>query len=187
MSRTDELHRGMVIRHEGHLYTVEDYRIARTGKQKPTVHVKLRSLASGKPVDRTLDELGKIEEVPHEIRRMQYLYAAGKEHVFMDTESYEQYSLGEDLLGGALDLLAEEESYRFQTIEGKIVALQLPDIVDLQVADTAPVEHAGGSTNVHKDAKLASGLVVQVPLFIKTGDKIRVNTDTHQYEGKEHA
>ncbi len=68
MSLTDDLHKGMIIRHEGHLYTVEDYKLARTGKQKPTVHVKLRSLASGKPVDRSLGELGKIEEVPHEVR-----------------------------------------------------------------------------------------------------------------------
>jgi elongation factor P len=186
MSLTDELHKGMVIRHEGHLYTVVDYNIAQTGKQKPTVHVKLRSLSSGKPVDRTLDELGKIEEVPHEMRYMQYLYAAGKHRVFMDSESYEQYEVDEDQLGDAVSVMVEEESYRFLTIEGKMASIQLPDVVVLEVSDTAPVEHAGGSSNVYKEAKLASGLVVQVPLFIKTGDKIRVNTGNHQYEGKEH-
>ena len=186
MSLAEGLHKGMIIRHEGHLYTVEDYHIARTGKQKPTVHVKLRSLASRKPADRTLDELGKIEEVPHEFRPMQYLYAAGQERVFMDSETFEQHPVGEDVLGKAVDFLVEEETYRFQTIEGNIAAIQLPDIAALEVTDTAPVEHAGGSTNVHKEAKLASGLVVQVPLFIKTGDKVRVKTENRQYEGKEH-
>lgn len=186
MSLAEGLHKGMIIRHEGHLYTVEDYSIARTGKQKPTVHVKLRSLASGKPADRTLDELGKIEEVPHETRPMQYLYAAGNEHVFMDSETFEQNPIGEDVLGTAVDFLVEQETYRFRVIEGNIAAIQLPDMVVLEVTDTAPVEHAGGSSNVYKEANLASGLVVQVPLFIKTGDKIRVNTDNRQYEGKEH-
>ena len=135
MARTDQLHKGMVIRHQGELFSILDYKVAQTGKQKPTVHVKLRSLKSGHTGDRTLDELGKIEEVPAETRQMQYLYASGHEHVFMDT---------------------------------------------------SPVEHAGGSTNVYKEAKLASGFVVQVPLFIKNGDKIRVSTETHEYLGKAH-
>ncbi|HUU82367.1 MAG TPA: elongation factor P [Phycisphaerae bacterium] len=186
MSLAEGLHKGMIIRHEGHLYTIVDYHIARTGKQRPTVHVKLRSLASGKPADRTLDELGKVEEVPHENRPMQYLYTAGREYVFMDAETFEQYPVSDELLDKAVDFLVEQETYRFQIIEGNIAAIQLPDIVALEVTDTAPVEHAGGSTSVQKEAKLASGIVVQVPLFIKNGERIRVNTETRQYEGKEH-
>ena len=83
MSQTDQIRKGMVIRHEGMLLTVEDFNIARTGKQKATVHVKLRALKDGDSVERTLDQLGRIEEVPTERRAMQYLYAAGDEHVFM--------------------------------------------------------------------------------------------------------
>ena len=186
MSLMDALHKGMVIRHEGQLYTVLDYQLAQTGKQKPTVHIKLRNIKGGHPTDRTLDQLGKLEEVDAEIRQMQYLYAAGEERVFMDTESYEQYSLGKDLLRDCTDLLVEEEVYRCQFAEGELVGVQLPDFVVLEVADTAPVEHAGGHVNVQKEAKLASGLVVQVPLFVKNGDKIRINTEKRQYLGKEH-
>jgi len=186
MSQGDQLHKGMVIRHEGELFTVLDYQLAQTGKQKPTVHVKLRSLKSGHTGERTLDQLGKIEEVSSEVRPMQYLYAAGDERVFMDSESYEQYPLNKDILEDGLDFLVEEETYRFLTIEGQPVALQLPTVVVLEVADTAPVEHAGGSSNVHKEARLNSGLVVQVPLFIKNGDKIRVGTEHRDYQGKEH-
>jgi elongation factor P len=186
MSVTHDLHKGTVIRHEGQLFTVLDFNVAQTGKQKATVHVKLRSVSTGHTGERTLDELGKIEEVPAEIRHMQYLYASGNEHVFMDNETYEQYPLNEDMLGDAVNFLVDEEAYRFQMIEGQPVALQLPPIVVLEVTDTAPVEHAGGSTNVQKEAKLSSGITVQVPLFIKNGDKIRVKTDNREYQGKEH-
>ena len=178
-------HTGMVIRHEGQLLAVEDYRQAQTGKQKATVHVKLRSLRDGHSVERSLDELGRIEEVPTEIRTMQYLYSSGDEHVFMDTQSYEQYPLGEAVLGDSLPFLVEQESYRFLTVDERVVSIQLPDVLVFEVVDTAPVQHVGGSVSVQKEAKLNSGLTIQVPLFIKNGDRIRVSTETRQYLGKE--
>ena len=186
MSLTEDLHKGMVIRHEGQLFTVLDFNVAQTGKQRPTVHVKLRSLTTGHTGERTLDQLGKIEEVPTEIRQMQYLYSTGKERVFMDAETFEQYPLGEDVLGDGIPFLVEEETYRFLTVEGQVVGIELPPVVVLEVVETAPVEHAGGSTNVQKEARLNSGLVIHVPLFIKNGDRIRVKTENREYQGKEH-
>lgn len=186
MSLTEDLHKGMVIRHEGQLFTVLDFKVAQTGKQRPTVHVKLRSLTTGHTGERTLDQLGKIEEVPTEIRQMQYLYSTGKERVFMDAETFEQYPLGEDVLGDGVAFLVEEETYRFLTVEGQVVGIELPPVVVLEVVETAPVEHAGGSTNVQKEARLNSGLVIHVPLFIKNGDRIRVKTENREYQGKEH-
>ncbi len=185
MSQTDQLRKGMVIRHEGQVLTIEDYRLAQTGKQKATVHVKMRALRDGHLVERSLDELGRLEEVPTEIRTMQFLYSGGDELVFMDSKSFEQYSLGDNVLGEAKPFLVEEETYRFLTVDGQVASIQLPDIVVLEVVDTAPVQHVGGSTSVHKDARLKSGLTIQVPLFIKTGDRVRVSTDTRQYQGKE--
>ena len=186
MSLTEGLHRGMVIRHEGQLFTVLDFNAIQKGKQKPTVHVKLRSISTGHTGERTLDELGKLEEVPTEIREMQYLYADRSERVFMDTESYEQFPLGEDVLGDSVHFLVEQENYRCLTIDGRPVSLQLPDVVSLEVVNTDPVQHSGGASNVQKEAKLASGLTVHVPLFIKTGEKIRVKADTREYLGKDH-
>ncbi len=185
MSQIEGLRRGMVIRHEGQLFSLLDFHVAQSGKQKPTVHLKLRSIKTGHTGERSLDELGKVEEVPTEIRSMQYLYTAGKERVFMDSESFEQYSFGQGFLGPAMDFLTEQETYRFLAIEGQPVSIQLPPVVVLEVTDTAPVEHGGG-TNVQKEARLASGIVIHVPLFIKNGDKIRVKTDTREYQGKEH-
>jgi elongation factor P len=186
MSLTENLRKGMVIRHEDQLFTVLDFNVAQTGKQKPTVHVKLRALKSGHAVERSLDQLGKIEEVLAELRTMQYLYAAGNDRVFMDTQSYEQYVLGHEIVGGFEPFLAEEETYRVLMIEEQVLSLQLPDVVVLTVAETAPVEHAGGSSSVQKDARFNSGLAIKVPLFIKTGDRIRVSTRSREYLGKDH-
>jgi len=117
---------------------------------------------------------------------MQYLYTSGHEWVFMDTETYEQYPLTEDLLGDAVHFMVGEDPYRVQMIEGQPISLQLPPFVVLEVVETAAVEHAGGSTNVQKEARLNSGITIQVPLFIKNGDKIRVKTENREYQGKEH-
>jgi elongation factor P len=104
----------------------------------------------------------------------------------MDTESFEQYPFDKAALGDSSSFLVEEETYRFLTIEGRPVILQMPSVVVLEVVDTAPVEHVGGSTNVQKEAKVSSGLIIRVPLFIKNGDKIRVGTEHRDYQGKEH-
>lgn len=186
MSITEGLRKGMVIRHEGHLYSVEDFSGAQRGKQKPTVHVKLRTIEGGHQSERTLDELGHIEEVPTERRHMQYLYADKSDRVFMDTETFEQYPLSEAVLGDCAPFLVEEDVYSLLTIDGRPVALQLPAVMVMEVVDTARPQHAGGATNVHKEATLNCGMVIQVPLFIKNGDKIRIRTDNREYQGKEH-
>lgn len=186
MSLTEGLHRGMVIRHEGHLYSVLDFHVARTGKQKPTVHVKLRSLVGGNVGERTLDQLGKLDEIPATVRSMQYLYGSPGERVFMDDETFEQYPLSDDTLGEAVPFLIEGESYRIQFVDGQPFELHLPDLVVLEVVETAPVEHVGGNTSVHKEAVLNSGITIQVPMFIKIGDRIRVKTANREYQGKEH-
>ncbi len=185
MSSTENLRRGAVIRHEGHLFTIVDFSVAHKGKAKPTVHVKLRALKDGHPVDRSLDELGKIEEIATEHRHMQYLYTAGPKRVFMDAESFEEQSFDESMLDRNAAFLVEGESYKFLTVDGQPFALEMPDVMVMEVADTAPVEH-GGASNVYKEAKLKSGLMIKVPLFIKTGDRIRVKPETREYLGKEH-
>jgi elongation factor P len=186
MSQTEQLRKGMVIRYEGHLFTITDFQVAQAGKQKPTVHVKLRSLKDGKQAERTLDQLGTLDEVPSEVREMQYLYASGRERIFMDLTTYDQFTLSDDLLGHGRDFLVEEQPYRFLTVNGQPVALQLPPSLPMEIADTAPPAHGGGSGSVMKEARLASGRTVMVPLFIKVGDKIRVSTVDGTYQGKEH-
>lgn len=180
------LKRGMLIRHQNHVYQVTDFQERHTGKMKPTVHVALRDVRDGHPVDRTLAELEPIEEVPHAVRTLQYLYARGEARVFMDSESFEELALGPAELHGAEPFLQEGETYRVTFIDNRPLALELPEIVRLRVASTAAPSHAvGGASNVLKEATLDNGLEVRVPLFVKIGDLIRIDTRTRSYVGKE--
>jgi elongation factor P len=180
------LKRGMLIRHQEHLYVVTDFQERRTGKQRPTVHVSLRDTRDGHQVDRTLDQLGSIEEVPSAYRDLQYLYPAAEGWVFMDTESFEQYELTEAQLHGCQPFLKEGEAYRSLFADEQPLTLELPDVVSLQVALTAPPAHSvGAQSSVMKEAELENGLEVRVPLFIKNGDMIRVDRRDKTYVGKD--
>jgi elongation factor P len=178
--------RGMLIRHQNHVYTITDVQEHHSGKSRPTYHVMLRAIEDGHQVNRSLDQLEPIEEVDHAIRQMQFLYVNGKQRVFMDSESFEEFELTAGHLHGCEPFLKEGETYRVTTVEGQPVALDMPDIIKLQVKTTAAPSHSvGAASNVLKEALLENDLTVNVPLFIKTGDTLRVDTRTKTYVGKE--
>lgn len=182
------LKRGMLIRHQEHIYEVFDWQEHHAGKQKPTVHVSLRDVRDGRPVDRTLSDLMPIAPVEHAYRKVQYLYPRGQELVFMDTESFDEYELSSSRVGNQIAFLQDGKEYRGIFIDGLFTAVEVPDIVPLKVTFTAPPEHSVGSAaNIMKEASLENGLQVRVPLFIKTGDVIRVDTRTKAYSGKDHS
>lgn len=181
------LQRGMFLRHRGHIYQVVDFNERHTGKQRPTVHVALRDALDGHPVDRTLDQIEPIVGVDHANRQMQYLYAKGNAFVFMDCETFEEQELTGAQLGGRGEFLSEGTEYRVTHLEDRPIAVQVEDIVSLKVANTAPPGHSvGAASNVTKEATLENGLEVRVPLFIKVGDLIKVDTRTKAYAGKVH-
>ena len=99
MSLTENLHRGAAIRHQGHVYTILDFKTSHSGKMKPTVHVKLRDIKNGHMVDRSLDELGKIEEVQTQVRLMQFLYCAGDAKIFMDAQTFDELKFPASFFG----------------------------------------------------------------------------------------
>lgn len=180
------LKRGMLIRHQNHLYTVADFQERHSGKQKPTVHVSLRDLRDGRQVDRTLDELVPVSEVPHALRPMQYLYPRGGERIFMDSETFDECALSPAQLHGCEPFLKEGEAYRVMFADNQPLALEMPEIVKLEVKTTAAPSHSvGNAASVLKEATLENELVVRVPLFIKIGDTIRVDTRSRSYVGKE--
>jgi elongation factor P len=181
------LQRGMWLRHQGHVYQVVDFNERHTGKQKPTVHVALRDIRDGHPVDRTLDDLSPVQEVEHAIRTMQYLYAKGGALVFMDSETFEEFEILRAQLGGRDAFIVEGGEYRVVNLEGRPMSVEVDDIVTLKVKMTAPPGHSvGGASNVAKEATLENGLEIRVPLFVKTGDAIRIDTRTKTYAGKDH-
>ncbi len=180
------IRKGMLIRHQNHIYEIVDYNERHSGKMKPTVHVALRDVRDGRPVDRTLPDLEPIVEVEHGYRRMQYLYAKGDARVFMDSETFEEYELNDTQLRGGGMFLVEGQEYRVSFIDGAPAFLQLPETLPIKVALTAAPSHSvGTAANITKEATLENGLDIRVPLFIKTGDTIRVDTRTKSYAGKE--
>jgi elongation factor P len=182
------LKRGAWIRHEGHVYEISDFNERHSGKQKPTVHVSLRDVRDGRPVDRSLDDLLPIQEVDHAVRVMQYTYHKGDSLVFMDNETFEECEIPASQLDGRHVFLVEGTEYRVMCLEGAPVSVQVPDIVTIKVDITAPPGHSvGNAANVTKEATLENGLEVRVPLFIKPGDVIQLDTRTRKYAGKDHA
>lgn len=178
--------RGMLIRHQNHVFTIADFQERHSGKMKPTIHVQLRDVRDGRQVDRTLDELEPIQEVSHKIHQMQYLYPKGHAYVFMDCETFDEFELAGEQLRGGEPFLNEGDTYRVTFVDEKPLALDLPEIVPLKVVETAAPSHSvGAAASVLKEAVLENKLLVRVPLFIKLGDTIRVDTRTKTYVGKE--
>lgn len=180
------LRRGAVIRHHNHLCVVEDLREHHSGQQRTTIHVKLKDLNTGHHVERSLEELQPIQEVDCARRSLQYSYARGSERVFMDTETFDEHVLDDERLHGFAPFLAEGQEVRAMFVDGALTSVETPEHVSLHVASTAvPERSVGGAGNVFKDAELENGLRIKVPLFIKTGDLIRVDVRDRTYAGKE--
>lgn len=179
------LKRGMVLRHQNHLFIVSDFHERHTGRGRPNVHVALRDLIDGHQVDRTLDELTPVVEAEYTYRQVQYLYHHGDDYIFMDSETFEELKLPKTLIGSFTPFMLEGEAYRVMFVEGRPVRFDAPDTALLHVSLTAAPSHGGVGTSVQKEAELENGLKLQVPLFIKTGDLIRVNTRDGTYSGKE--
>jgi elongation factor P len=181
--------KGSMLRHHGHLYFVEDISERHSGKQRPVFHVALRDAQDGRHIDRTLDELEPLEPVAAGYRTLQYLYARGTTRVFMDSESFDEIELGSSTLQGVEPFLKEGDEFRALFAGDVPVRIDVPDTVVLKVSDTAAPTHAvgsggGGGGSVLKEARLENGLEVHVPLFIKTGDAVKINTRTREYVGK---
>lgn len=180
-----DLKKNMLIRHHGHYYFVENITERHSGQQRPAVHVTLRDALDGRHISRTADELAPIDEVPCQYRAMQYLYAKADKRIFMDTQTFEEFEFGPNLLGGFEPFLKEGEEMRVLFAGDQPLLLDIPENVILTVADTAAPSHAvGTAANILKEARLENGLEVRVPLFIKTGDQVRINTRTREYLGK---
>lgn len=175
-----------LIRHHGHLFFVEDFHERHTGQQKPTVHVRLRDLKDGHHVERTLDELMPLQEVEHAYRTLQYTYSRAQTFVFMETETFDEHELTAAHLHGFEPFLTEGQEFRAMFADGQLAMLETPEIITLRVETTAaPERSVGQGGSVLKEAVLQNGLTIKVPLFIKSGDLVRVDTRNRTYAGKD--
>lgn len=180
ISATD-LRKGVSFLMDGELYRVLDYQHSYVGRGSANVRTKLRNLHTGRTIDRTFSAGDKFQEVRLELRQVQFLYQDGDLYYFMDTETYEQPALSADALGDKINYLKEGSVLSLSMYEDRPVEIELPVTVDLMIAETVPGIRGNTATGATKRAKLETGLMVQVPLFIEEGDVIRVDTRTGEY------
>lgn len=175
-----QIRKGMVIKHESDLFSVFSIEHITPGKGRAFVQTKLRNLRTGRMVDHRFRSNDAVEQATLSTAEMEYLYDSGDEYTFMNQETYEQIPLSREVLGNAVDYLAPNVIVRVQLHEGRPVGVELPGSIVLEVVETEPGIKGASAQAQSKPATLETGLVVQVPYFIETGEKIRVDT----FEGK---
>jgi elongation factor P len=166
---------------DGEVYVVIEANLQAMGRGRGRVVVKMRHLISGRVIERTFRSTEGVEIADAEFRDMQYLYRENEDYIFMDNESYEQHTVSEDIVGAASHFLKEGTTVKSTLFEGRIIGIELPLKMDFKVIETYDAVKGDTATNVSKDATIETGHVVKVPLFIKQGDRVRVNTTTEEY------
>lgn len=178
---TNGLKNGMSLDLPEGLMTVIEFQHVKPGKGGAFVRTKLKNVRSGAVIERTFRADEKLPLAVIDKREMQYLYRDGTDLVFMDTQSYDQISVRPDELGDAVDYLKEGDAAVLPTYEGEVVGIELPASVVLTVAETEPGLQGDRVSGARKPATLETGLVVQVPLFVETGEEIKVDTRSGEY------
>ncbi|HEV2371197.1 MAG TPA: elongation factor P [Streptosporangiaceae bacterium] len=184
MATTNDLKNGMTLNLDGQLWTVVEFQHVKPGKGGAFVRTKLKNVLSSKVVDRTFNAGVKVDVATVDKRDMQYLYREGDDFVFMDTETYDQPHVPAETVGDAASYMLEEQTAIVAFNEGVPLYVELPAAVELTVAQTDPGLQGDRSTGGTKPATLNTGAQIQVPLFITTGEKIKVDTRTGDYLGR---
>jgi elongation factor P len=181
MINAGELKKGIAIELEGNLYQITDFQHIKMGRGSAQVRLKLRDIQTGNNIERSFQANYKFTPAFLERRSMQYLYRDTDLFHFMDNESYDQITLTADQLDDAIDYLIEGQNIDVVICKGSPINVELPVAVTLQVAETDPGFKGDTATGGSKPAKMETGLIVQVPLFIDTGDTIKVDTRSGEY------
>jgi len=178
------LRKGMLIKMGEDLFRVIDLQHVTPGNLRGFVRVKLRNIRNGSLSDQKLRSEDEIERATLDEKSMQYLYSDGSSYHFMDTETYEQIALTDEVLGDAASYLIAEMVIEMEFYGSEPVGIEMPQTVDLKVVETPPAIKGATASAQLKPAKLETGLVVQVPPFINEGDRVRVNTETGEYQSR---
>jgi elongation factor P len=184
MATTNDLKNGMTLNLDGQLWNVIEFQHVKPGKGGAFVRTKMRSVLSGKVVEKTFNAGVKVEVASVDKRDMQYLYRDGEDFIFMDSTNYEQISISKQVVGDAVDYLLENADAIVAMHEGDPLFIELPASVEVIVTYTEPGLQGDRSSGGTKPATVQTGITVQVPLFIKQDEKILVDTRTGEYLGR---
>jgi len=180
-AKASELKKGQVIQYEGGLYSLSDITRVSKGNWRSYLQIKLKSLKDGRITDARFSVDDKVETVYVDTKPYQYLYRDGNDFVLMEQVSFDQINVPAEVMGDAKLYLRGDEIVTVSFIEGNIVAVELPNVVELAVTDTMPVARGATATNQTKEALLETGLRVRVPPFIGNGEVLRIDTRTGEY------
>ena len=178
---TNDLKNGMALNLSEGLFQVVEFQHVKPGKGGAFVRTTLKNVRTGAVLDRTFRAGEKVEQAVIDKREMQFLYRDGNDFVFMDNQSYDQLTVGPDALGLAASYIVDGSSVQLQMYDGEIVGTELPASVELSVTETEPGLQGDRVSGARKSATLQTGLVVQVPLFVNVGDKLKVDTRSGEY------
>ncbi|MBI5892208.1 MAG: elongation factor P [Deltaproteobacteria bacterium] len=181
MIAATQLRVGMTILYNGEPYRVVSVQHITPGNWRGMVQTKMKGLKTGATVENRFRSEDKIEKAHMEQHEMEYLYSSGTDYYFMNTENYEQITLGADELGDNVYYLTPNIRFMVDFYEGRPVGIEPPQVVELTVTETAPNLKGATATNSLKPATLETGIVVNVPAFIEVGEKIRVDTSEGKY------
>ncbi len=184
MATTNDLKNGLVLRIDGQLWTVVQFQHVKPGKGPAFVRTTLKNVLSGKVVDRTFNAGVKVETANVDKREMQYLYKDGPNFVFMDTVTFDQEHISEDVVGDAAHFLLENQNAIIATNDGVPLYIELPTSVVLEITYTEPGLQGDRSSAGTKPATVETGYEIQVPLFLETGTKVKVDTRDGSYLGR---
>ncbi len=184
MATTNDLKNGMVLNIDGQLWSVTEFQHVKPGKGPAFVRTKLKNVESGKTVDRTFNAGTKVETANVDKRTMQYLYNDGTSFVFMDVQTYDQVEVSPAVVGDAKNFMLENQEAIVASNEGRVLYVELPASVELEVTYTEPGLQGDRSTGGTKPATVETGATVMVPLFITTGERIKVDTRDSSYLGR---
>ncbi len=184
MASTADIKNGVVLKIDGALWTVIEFQHVKPGKGGAFVRTKLKNVVSGKVVDRTYNAGAKIETENVDRRDFQYLYADGDSYVFMDVSDYDQLSVPAAVVGEASNFMLENQAVTVALHDGNPLYVELPASVTLEITYTEPGLQGDRSTGGTKPATVETGYQIQVPLFLETGTKVKVDTRTGDYLGR---
>ena len=184
MATTTDIKKGAVLKIDGNLWSVVEFQHVKPGKGGAFVRTKLRNITSGKVVDRTFNAGAKIETATVDRSDYQYLYQDGEDYVFMDMKTYDQINVPATVVGDAANYMLESQTATIAMNEGNPLYIELPASVVLEITYTEPGLQGDRSTGGTKPATVETGYEIQVPLFLETGTKIKVDTRTGDYLGR---
>ena len=181
MVSSNDFRNNMTITYEGDAWQIIEFQHVKPGKGAAFVRTKMRNLWTGAVIEKSFNPTERFENAMIDRREMNYLYETDGQYTFMDNETFEQLELSKDQLGDALNFLMENMTVKVVIYEGRILGVELPNTVEMKVVETDPGIRGDTATGGSKPAKMETGYVVRVPLFINEGDTLRIDTRSGDY------